>query len=96
MWDESDQKFKSPSPYSMMLLPKGKTPVRQSGKSFEAAQDLTRFVVKTGVLTTELDGDPTANRREMEKQFEIWRGQVEDLAIDKPVRPPPIALPPRL
>lgn len=96
VWDESEQKFKSPAPYRMLLLPKGKTPVRQSGKSFEAAQDLSRFVVKTGVITTEMDGDPTAKRREMEEQFKVWRGQVEEIGNDQPVRPPPIELPPRM
>lgn len=96
VWDESEQKFKSPAFYEMLLLPKGKTPVRQSGKSFEAAQDLSRFVVKTGVITTEMDGDPTASRREMEEQFEVWRGQVEQTGNDQPVRPPPIVLPPRI
>lgn len=96
IWDESEQKFKSPASYSMMLLPKGKTPVRQSGKSFEAAQDLTRFVVKTGIITTELDGDPVVKRQELEERFEVWRDQVEEIGKNKPVRPPLIELPPRL
>jgi hypothetical protein len=95
IWDESEQKFKSPEGYQMLLLPKGQAPVRQSGKGFEATQDLTRFVVKTGVVTTDLKGDPEALRRNLEEQFEVWRAEVDKSRGTGFVKPTPIPLPQR-
>jgi len=94
-WDESEQKFRSPSGYTMLLLPKGKAPIRQTGKGFEAAQDLTRFVVKTGVVSTDMSVDPMALRRQLEQQFEVWRAEVDRSASSGFVKPAPIELPPR-
>lgn len=96
LWDESAQKFISPYLYEMLLFPKGKAPVRQQGKGFEATQDLTRFVVKAGAVTTDMHGDPMEERKKLEEQFDVWRERVEKATGDKPVRPPPIKLPPRL
>lgn len=95
IWDESDQRFISPRGYEMLLLPTGRPPIRQSGKGFEAAQDLSRFVVRTGVITTELDGDPTQLRKEMEAQFQVWRDEVERSSNTGFVKPQPIEVPPR-
>lgn len=94
-WDESEQKFRSPMGYQMILLPKGQAPIRQTGKGFEAAQDLTRFVVKTGIVTTDLTGDPQALRRELEKKFELWREEMDKSHGEGFIKPTPIPLPER-
>lgn len=94
-WDESQQKFRSPEGYEMILQPKGQAPVRQTGKSFEAAQDLTRFVVRTGLVTTELEGDASALRRELEQKFQQWQAEVDRSRGQGFVKPTPIVLPPR-
>jgi hypothetical protein len=95
LWDESEEKFKSPHGYQMLLLPKGRAPVRQWGKGFEAAQDLSRFVVRTGALTTQMVGDPSAERAELEAQFEVWREEAESGAANRAPLPTPMDLPPR-
>ncbi len=95
VWDESEEKFKSPHGYEMLLLPKGRTPVRQWGKGFEATQDLSRFVVRTGTLTTEMTGDPMEERAAMEAQFDAWRREVDEGAKNRPPLPTPMTLPPR-
>lgn len=96
LWDESEQKFKSPMGYEMLLLPKGSAPVRQFGKGFEATQDLSRFVVRTGVVTTELEGDPSREREAMERQFDAWRQEVEEATGNAPDLPKQLEVPPRL
>lgn len=95
IWDESEQKFKSPQGYKMILLPKGQTPIVQTGKGFEAAQDLSRFVVKTGVVTTQPGVDPDALRDKLEKQFELWTEEVDRSTGSGFVKPTPIILPDR-
>lgn len=94
-WDESQQKFRSPEGYEMILQPKGQAPVRQTGKSFEAAQDLTRFVVRTGLVTTELAGDARALRRDLEQKFQQWEAEVDRSRGQGFVKPTPIVLPSR-
>jgi len=93
MWDESAKKFLSPMGYEMVLLPKGQKPVRQSGKSFEATQDLSRFVVKAGAVTTELDKEPGKERQEMLAQFEAWKSEVEESASAVPTFSTTVSLP---
>lgn len=95
LWDESEEKYKSPYGYEMLLLPKGRPPVRQWGKGFEAAQDLSRFVVRTGTLTTEMAGDPMTERAQMEAQFDAWREEVDRRAENRAALPTPVAIPPR-
>lgn len=95
VWDEGEQKFKSPRGYEMLLLPKGQAPVRQVGKGFEAAQDLTRFVVRTGMVTTELDANPEALRKQLQDQFAMWEHDMESNKPAEFVRPTPIPLPDR-
>lgn len=92
LWDESEERFKSPHPYLMLLLPKGRPPIRQWGKGFEATENLSRFVVRTGTLTTEMTGDPTAERDKMEAQFDLWREEVARYSANKPPLPTPIVL----
>lgn len=83
VWDESEEKFISPTGYEMLLLPKGKKPVRQRGKGFEATQDLSRFVVKAGSVTTDMDTDPAEDRKEMEDKLNAWKKEAEEKAAEK-------------
>lgn len=69
LWNELDKKFISPGGYEMLLYPKGKPPIRQRGKGFEATQDLSRFVVKAGSVSTKLDNDPTLERDRLLAEF---------------------------
>ncbi len=83
LWDESEEKFISPTGYEMLLLPKGKKPVRQRGKGFEATQDLSRFVVKAGSVTTDMGSDPAEDRKQMEEDLNAWRQEAEERAAEK-------------
>lgn len=95
VWDESEGKFKSPYGYEMLLLPKGRQPVKQWGKGFEATQDLSRFVVRTGALTTDLDGDPAVERARLEQEFSVIRDDMDRSAAARTPLPTPMTAPSR-
>lgn len=73
LWDQGKEKFISPTGYEMVLFPKGQRPVRQTGKSFEAGQSLTRFVVKAGSVSTKDEPDPAGERARLMGEFEKWK-----------------------
>lgn len=95
LWNELEQKFRSPRGYEMLLLPKGQAPVRQVGKGFEAAQDLTRFVVRTGMVTTQLDEDPELLRKDLQEKLAAWEADMERNQPEKFVKPTPMVIPER-
>lgn len=93
LWNERDKKFISPQGYEMVLYPKGQKPIRQSGKGFEATQDLSRFVVKSGAVTTKMEGDPALEREQLLQQFAQWKEAAETEANKPSSIPLTIPLP---
>lgn len=87
VWNNSREMFSSPGFYEMRLFPVGKNPVRQTGKGFEATSDLSRFIVRMGTITTEMDKDPNAEREQMQEALEIWRAEAEKYGAEKPDLP---------
>ena len=69
VWDNALQKFLCPVPYEMMLFPPGKNAIRQIGQGFEANRDLSRFVVRGGVVSSGVTSDPLMERKILQRQF---------------------------
>lgn len=93
IWSEGQKKFICPTDYTMWLYPKGKPPIRQGGKGFEATEELSRFVVKAGQISTDMDSE-RLNRAELLAQFEEWKREADSDAnrpINIPLTIPPTA-----
>jgi hypothetical protein len=69
IWDNGLQKFLCPGPYEMTLFPPAKNAIRQVGEGFEASRDLTRFVVRGGVVSSGVTSDPLVMRRTLQNEF---------------------------
>ena len=91
LWKEAQKKFIGPTNYTMLLYPKGKAPIKQTGKGFEATEELNRFVVKAGTLTTDMNSE-RVDRALLLQQFDEWRNQA-DSQLGQPINIP-VTIPP--
>lgn len=69
IWDDTEAKFLAPDSYEMLLSRPGQKTIRQLGKGFEATQDLKRFVVRSGVVTSDLENDPRRDQKKIVEEL---------------------------
>ncbi len=77
VWDDANSRFRCPGAYEMLLMPPGKRAIRTLGEAFEATQDLSRFTVSRGAVTTDMSSDPRLKRAEFQRQFKLLMAQVD-------------------